>query len=159
MLQLRWLQFGAVAPIFRTHCDHCERRIWVFPHFPYMKEAMLLRNALIPYVYTSARRAYDTSISVVHPLYYKYPQVRNAYEYRDQYMFGSDIIAAPVSTPVDARTNTTQSAVWLPPGIWNEVTRAAVMTVRSGHVLSVFLTFANACCSGSQGEVTSGTKW
>ena len=35
--QLRWIQFGAVAPILRTHCDHCERRVWLFPHFPQMK--------------------------------------------------------------------------------------------------------------------------
>lgn len=45
-LLLRWIQFGAVAPILRTHCDHCERRIWLFPYFDAMRDAMRLRNAL-----------------------------------------------------------------------------------------------------------------
>ena len=30
-LYARWLQFGAISPILRTHCSHCDRRIWVYP--------------------------------------------------------------------------------------------------------------------------------
>jgi alpha-glucosidase (family GH31 glycosyl hydrolase) len=33
-------------------------------------------------------------------------------------MFGTDILAAPVVTPVDNTTNTTTKAIWLPPGNW-----------------------------------------
>ena len=32
-LLLRWLQFGAVSPLFRTHCSHCEMRPWKYPNF------------------------------------------------------------------------------------------------------------------------------
>ena len=30
-LYARWLQFGALSPIMRTHCSHCDRRIWIYP--------------------------------------------------------------------------------------------------------------------------------
>jgi alpha-glucosidase (family GH31 glycosyl hydrolase) len=49
-LLLRWIQWGAVSPVLRTHCDHCERRIWMFPLFEQMRDAMRLRSALVPYV-------------------------------------------------------------------------------------------------------------
>jgi alpha-glucosidase (family GH31 glycosyl hydrolase) len=55
----------------RTHCDACERRMWVFKSvFPYLQDAAWLRNALLPYFYTAARGAYDTGVAPVHPLYY-----------------------------------------------------------------------------------------
>ena len=79
-LLLRWIQWGAVAPILRTHCDHCERRIWLFPYFELMRDAMRLRNALGPYLYTEARRFFDTAVAPVHPLYYEAPQDATVYE-------------------------------------------------------------------------------
>ena len=63
-----------------------------------MKEAFLLRNALTPYTYTHARKAYDTGVSLVHPMYYDWPADDDAYTYGDtQYMFGDAILAAPIS--------------------------------------------------------------
>jgi len=114
---LRWLQFGAVAPIFRTHCDHCERRIWLFPHFPWMKDAMLFRNALVPYLYTAAFSHFQTGIAPIHPLYYHWPMDQNTYNYMSQYMFGSSIIASPIVQVVDADGMTTKE-VYLPEGVW-----------------------------------------
>lgn len=49
-LLLRWLQAGATLPVFRTHCDHCERRVWLFPYASLMRDALLLRAALVPYL-------------------------------------------------------------------------------------------------------------
>ena len=98
-LLLRWIQFGAVSPILRTHCDHCERRVWLFPYFLEMRDALRLRNALGPYVYTEARTFYDTGVAPVHPLYYDYPDVV-LYEppiVQAQYAFGGSIIAAPIT--------------------------------------------------------------
>ena len=55
-LYTRWLQFGAVSPIMRTHCSHCDRRIWMYndEEFGAMKAAMVFRNALVPYLYTAS---------------------------------------------------------------------------------------------------------
>ena len=106
------------SPVFRTHCDHCERRFYLFPFFEAMKDAMLLRSALVPYVYTAARQAFDTGVAPVHPLHYHWPQLSEAYEFEHQYMFGADVLAAPVATPVDNRTALASKPVWVPPGTW-----------------------------------------
>lgn len=123
---LRWIQAGVTYPIFRTHCatwgnslgQQCERRIWLFPHYEWMADAMRLRNALQPYLYSEARRAYDTGVLPTHPLYYHWPAVEEAYDYHYQYMFGSSILSAPVSSISDNSTGLANKTVWLPPGVW-----------------------------------------
>ncbi len=112
-LLLRWVQFGALSPIFRTHCMQCERRIWLFPYYEYMKDAMLLRNALVPYIYTMSRIAYDTGISLLRPMYYDNPKNFMAYQVPDQYWFGESILAAPITNAVDSTGRITWP-VWLP---------------------------------------------
>jgi alpha-glucosidase len=116
-LLVRWLQFAAVSPIWRTHCS-CDRYFWTFPYFDFMRQAFHLRNALGPYIYTSARQAYDTAVGLVHPLYYEWPEEDGAYAFRDQYMFGPDVLAAPIARPSDELTRRVAKDVWLPPGRW-----------------------------------------
>jgi len=124
-LLLRWVQFGAVAPILRTHCDHCERRIWLFPYFAEMRDAMRLRNALGPYIYTEARAFYDTGVAPVHPLYYDAPGDEALYApavVEAQYAFGSAILAAPITALSGAPNGTlgtpVRASVYLPAGAW-----------------------------------------
>lgn len=59
-----------------------------------MREAVRLRYKMFPYIYTAARRAYDTGISICRPLYYDYPEEANAYDYENEYMFGDDIFVS-----------------------------------------------------------------
>jgi alpha-glucosidase (family GH31 glycosyl hydrolase) len=74
-LYTRWVQFGAFSPILRTHTTknpESERRIWAYPE-PYsgvMRKTFQLRYALQPYIYTEARRTYDTGVAFFAPLYY-----------------------------------------------------------------------------------------
>ncbi|EDQ85239.1 uncharacterized protein MONBRDRAFT_29377 [Monosiga brevicollis MX1] len=100
-LFLRWLQFAVFAPIFRTHCRYCEQRIWTFgePWYGLMRETMLLRSMLGPYIYTQARHTYETGVGLVHPLYYEYPQDEEVYGLTAQHMFGEDVWAAPIVQP------------------------------------------------------------
>ncbi len=118
-LVLRWIQFGVFTPIFRTHATNdsrIERRIWMFPNFPDMLEAVKLRYSLFPYIYTMAREAYDTGISLCRPLYYEYPEVEEAYAYEEEYFFGSDILVAPI---VEASENgVCTKTIWFPEGNW-----------------------------------------
>ena len=120
-LLLRWVQFGALSPIMRTHCGGCERRPWMFPfHFEELRDAYRLRNALSPYIYTESRRAYDTAITLLHPVYYDAPTGHpEAYSFDHQYMFGEQILAAPISLIVGPTANCSSRAVWLPPGSWS----------------------------------------
>lgn len=135
---LRWLQFASVGAIFRTHCDHCERRIWEFPYFPQMRDAFLLRSALGPYIYTHARRAFDTGVALVHPMYYDSPAADEAYEYIGQYMFGENVVAAPIATTVDPVAGTVGQDVWLPAGTWSNWNGTQVF---AGPVLTTGLAY------------------
>lgn len=64
----RWLQGAVFTPLFKTHSGctpEIERRIWKYPdHFETMRETFRLRYRLAPYVYTAARAAYDTGVSI-----------------------------------------------------------------------------------------------
>ena len=116
-LFLRWVQFGAVAPILRTHCNHCERRIWMFPYFKEMRDAMWLRNALGPYLYTEARVFYDSGVAPVHPLYYDFPLDARLYEHdtvEAQYAFGSAVLAAPITQMAAAPNGTLHTPIVWP---------------------------------------------
>jgi len=116
---LRWLQFGAVSYSFRTHCAFCEIRIWKYPNYEDLKATFLMRNTLIPYVYTSSWSSYKNAEMLVTPLYFKWPLEKNAYQYNGtEYLFGPDLLVAPITNPVNPTTNTTQKAIWIPPGHW-----------------------------------------
>ena len=126
-LLLRWLQFGAYTPIFRTHATNdskLERRIWKYSNFTQLREAVRMRYKLFPYLYTAARETYDTGIGMNRPLYYDYPEDGNAYIYEDEYMFGNDMLVAPIYTP--QQNGKSGRTVWLPgpEEKWWDVTRA-----------------------------------
>ncbi|HEX3437781.1 MAG TPA: TIM-barrel domain-containing protein [Pseudacidobacterium sp.] len=124
-LYTRWIQFGAFSPILRTHTTKnpdSERRIWAYPE-PYssiMRNTFQLRYALQPYLYTEGRRTYDTGIAFLHPLYYDWPEADEAYSNKDEYIFGQEMIVAPVTKPVDKDSQLAQEQVWIPQGEWIE---------------------------------------
>lgn len=126
-LYTRWLQWGVFSPILRTHMTKstdAERRVWAFPE-PYsevMRDALLLRHSLMPYIYTAARETYETGVSICHPLYYDFPEAQEAYDANanGEYEFGDSLIVAPVVSPLDASSQLAQRSVWLPQGDWIE---------------------------------------
>lgn len=119
-LYTRWIQSGVFTPIFKTHSTKnstMEKRFWVFPdHFDPMREAVRLRYDLAPYIYTAARQTYDTGISMCRPLYYYYPEKDEAYDWKEEFMFGDDILATVVCQPVDEVTGLAERAMWFPEG-------------------------------------------
>ncbi len=124
-LYTRWIQFGAFSPILRTHTTKnadSERRIWAYPE-PYsgiMRSTFQLRYTMIPYIYTEARRTYDTGVAFLRPLYYDWPDADPAYIARNEYQFGKNMIIAPVTDAVDPTTQLAAESIWLPPGEWIE---------------------------------------
>ena len=124
-LYTRWVQFGAFSPILRTHTTKnpdSERRIWAYPE-PYsaiLRSAFQLRSALQPYIYTEARRTYDTGIAFFRPLYYDWPEADQAYNSKEEYLFGDQMLVAPVVAPADKTTGLAFEKVWLPAGEWIE---------------------------------------
>ena len=124
-LYTRWVQFGAFSPILRTHTTknvEAERRVWAYPE-PYssvLRQTFQLRYAMEPYTYTEARRTYDTGVAFVRPLYYDWPESSEAYTAKNEYLFGDQMIAAPVTSPADKITGLATEPVWLPKGEWIE---------------------------------------
>jgi alpha-glucosidase (family GH31 glycosyl hydrolase) len=124
-LYTRWIQFGIYSPILRTHTTKnpdSERRIWAYPE-PYsgiMRYAFHQRYAMQPYIYTEARRTYDTGVAFLRPLYYDWPEADEAYSNKDEYTFGQQMIVAPVTKPVDKQNYLAEESVWIPQGEWIE---------------------------------------
>ena len=124
-LYTRWVQFGAFSPILRTHTTKnpdAERRIWAYPE-PYssvLRSTFQLRYALLPYIYTEARRTYDTGVAFFRPLYYDYPEADAAYTSRNEYLFGEQMLVSPVVAPADKTSGLATEKVWLPKGEWIE---------------------------------------
>jgi alpha-glucosidase (family GH31 glycosyl hydrolase) len=122
-LYLRWVQFGVFSPIFRVHSTKrstLERRPWKKPEriFQASRAAMQLRHALIPYLYSMAWRAHQTGISLVTPMYYGNIKDAQAYQAKDQYFFGSELIVAPITGPALSGTTRAEKRVWFPDGKW-----------------------------------------
>lgn len=129
-LYTRWIQWGAFSPVFRTHCTKnpaIERKIWAYPedNFNAMRNAIKLRYSLFPYNYTNARFAYDSAVSIIRPMYYDYPKNDNAYAFKNQYMFGPELLVSPVTKPmqkdpVSGDALFVMQKIWLPKGEWYE---------------------------------------
>jgi alpha-D-xyloside xylohydrolase len=105
-LLIRWFQYGAFCPIFRLHGfrDSDDFRhggpneIWSFGDAVYRVAARLLRlrEAMKPYILAQMREAARSGIPPMRPLFVDFPADARAYELWDQYMFGPDLMVAPV---------------------------------------------------------------
>lgn len=122
-LAVRWLQFGVFSPINRLHSSDnlfSGKEPWNFPAFE--KEIMIrflqLRHQLVPYLYSMNRMASKEGRPLMLPMYYEYPERQESYEQKNQYYFGTELIAAPVTAPMDREAMLSEVTVWLPDGIW-----------------------------------------
>lgn len=128
-LIVRWFQYGVFCPVMRLHgsrdgADHTrniieptggDNEIWSFgeDNFQLLKELVLLRNRLIPYIKHHMDLASKHGTPVMRPMFYDYPEDAVCYETGDQYLFGSDIIFAPITVQ-----GCTARKVYLPEGKW-----------------------------------------
>lgn len=122
-LYARWVQFGALSPVLRLHSTkdaRAERRPWGYSEevLEAAKAAFLLRYQLIPYLYTMARVASESNITLCRPSYYEHPEDESAYAARYQYYLGDQLIAAPFVFPLNRVNKMASIDVWVPPGIW-----------------------------------------
>lgn len=120
----RWVQFGVFSPIMRIHSTKgafYDQRPWAFENAEItrvLRETLQFRHALIPYLYTMAWRAHRESLPLMLPMYYEHPDAEAAYHCPQQYLFGTELIAAPFVEPADLTTGLSRQVVWLPPGDW-----------------------------------------
>ncbi|MCD6546231.1 MAG: glycoside hydrolase family 31 protein, partial [Thermotogae bacterium] len=114
-LIVRWFQFGVFCPVFRLHgfrlpypkdghkCDAYEltggpNEVWSFGEEAYeiIKELLFLREKMKPYILRQMKVAHEEGIPVMRPLFFDFPEDEKAYDVEDEYMFGPDILVAPV---------------------------------------------------------------
>lgn len=115
-LNLRWFQFGAFSPLFRSHGEEPFREIWnladegteVYKSLVWYDE---LRYRLMPYTLTLAGETYHRDGSIMRGLVMDYPNDLKARDVNDEYLYGSAFLVAPV-TEFKARSR----SVYLPAG-------------------------------------------
>lgn len=119
-LNLRWFQFGALSPLFRSHGEAPKREIYeIAPEGSAMRSSMIwhseLRYRLLPYITTLAADTWFADGSIMRGLAMDFPEDRAARDTDDQYLFGKALLVAPV-TEFRARNR----KVYLPaaPGGW-----------------------------------------
>lgn len=115
-LYARWVQFGTFQPLDRLHSNHGDRLPWEYGAAADSSATafLQLREALNPYIYTLARRSYDTGLPITGGLYLQWPNQAGAYQHPSEYTFGPNMIVEPVTSPGD----TAPATVWIPPGSW-----------------------------------------
>jgi alpha-D-xyloside xylohydrolase len=125
-LNMRWFQFGAFSPIFRSHGETIPREIYEMapegsPTYAAMAAYDRLRYRLMPYIYTVAADAALRDGTIMRGLVMDFEGDRRAWGVDDEYLFGPALLAAPV-TAFHARSRD----VYLPAGtLWYDF--------RTGH--------------------------
>ncbi|HYC96112.1 MAG TPA: TIM-barrel domain-containing protein, partial [Sphingomicrobium sp.] len=118
-LNLRWFQFGAFSPLFRSHGETPKREIYeIAAKDPAMYRSMAwydrLRYRLMPYIYTLGADSHFEDGTIMRGLVMDFPADRKTWTIDDQYLFGPAFLVAPV-TEFKARSRN----VYLPAGsLW-----------------------------------------
>ena len=128
----RWFQYATFCPVMRLHgyrepripavstkggglCDSgADNEIWSYGDEVYeiCKDFIDIRVKLLPYIKSLMKTAHEKGIPPMRTMFFEFPNQEFAWQIEDQYMFGSDILVAPV---LNAKQD--NRAVWLPGGL------------------------------------------
>jgi alpha-glucosidase (family GH31 glycosyl hydrolase) len=116
----RWVQFGAMSAVLRSHSTRdvtMDRRPWLYPNWATdsMRVSFHLRDKLFPYIYSSAKQTAEKTVPLLRPLYLEYPELEQAYHQAQEYLFGDDILVAPIVSPGVGPARVSHQTVWFPP--------------------------------------------
>ena len=122
-LALRWLQLGVFSPINRLHSTKNEfngKEPWRYPQeiHSIMNDFLRLRHQMVPYLYTMNYQAWKDNMPLITPVYYQYPNSFEVYGLKNQYFFGSELMAAPITTKCIDHIARAKTNVWLPDSLW-----------------------------------------
>ncbi|MDE7326995.1 MAG: alpha-xylosidase [Lachnospiraceae bacterium] len=124
-LYVRFLQFGVFSPINRLHSSKSD----IFSKMPsaykngageIAKKFLRLRHAMLPFLYSAACGTAEKGLALIEPMYYAYPEQKEAYECGGEYLFGQQLIVAPVTEKGDA-SGMAVTEVWLPEGRFTDI--------------------------------------
>jgi alpha-glucosidase (family GH31 glycosyl hydrolase) len=137
-LFVRWFQFSTFCPLFRSHGRTWKLRLpwgWNTGEFgpievdpsrmtdvselhnaqvePICRKYLDLRYRLLPYTYSAVRAAHEKGLPLMRALWLHYPNDPKAVQVSDQYLWGGDLLIAPVT-----EKGATSRSVYLPEGTW-----------------------------------------
>lgn len=137
-LFIRWSQFGAMSPVFRTHSDHGDREPWKYSAAAkkLFRKQTRIRYSLAPYFYTLAREAHETGMPIARPLYLEYNDNDGGALWRKhQYTLGRDLLVIPADGPVDKHSKVLRKRAYFPNGNWMGLeTDEVYHGMRDGHI-------------------------
>ncbi|MFT3877079.1 MAG: glycoside hydrolase family 31 protein [Propioniciclava sp.] len=121
----RWLQLGVWSPIMRLHSSASPftgKEPWNFGAraAAVMADSLRLRHRLLPYLYTMNERAHAAGVPLVRPLYWEDQRAETVLTSTGTFLFGSELLIAPLTTPADRRTGCARVRTWLPAGTWTD---------------------------------------
>jgi len=116
-LYTRWLQLGVFYPFMRSHTTFGtdDQEPWSYGTASEIvnREAIELRYRLLPHIYNVMHETSETGLPAFRPLLLDFPSDPRTWDQDDQFMFGSDLLVAPVLRPEERARG-----VYLPAGTW-----------------------------------------
>ena len=120
-LIVRWFQYGVFCPLFRLHGvrepggmkSGGPNELWSFGDEAYgiLRELLLLRERLRPYIMQQMRVAHERGLPPMRPLFVDFPEDAATWAVEDEFMFGPDLLVAPI-----LEQGATQREVYFPAG-------------------------------------------
>jgi alpha-glucosidase (family GH31 glycosyl hydrolase) len=124
-LLARWVQFGAVSGVMRTQANGIaipakpRPQVWDPDQIANWRRYAKLRTQLYPYLVAADAEYGQTGVPIMRHLALAYPDDPRAGDRDDEFLFGPDLLAAPVIDP-DAR----ERQLYLPDGLWVDLWRS-----------------------------------
>lgn len=135
----RWLPFGMLSSHSRTH-GAPPKEPWEYNESfnDAFRLATEMRYKLMPYIYAQSKHSADNGLPMMRALFIEYPDDAGAWLVDDAYLFGSDILVAPLFESVTSRD------VYLPGGKWIDYQSGKVYNkgwhhIEAGEVPAVVL--------------------
>ena len=135
----RWLPFGFLSSHTRAHGAPPTEPWLISESFTKaFRECAEMKYKLMPYVYAQAKDCSERGLPMVRALLVEFPQDPGAWLVEDAYMFGSQILVAPLMESVNERM------VYLPKGKWidyqdGKVYEGGYQTIKAGKIPAVIL--------------------
>lgn len=131
---MRWTQFGAFSPLMRPH-GKAPRDPWYFGEAAVANYQFWawVRENLLDYIYHAAVVAHESGVSMIRSMPVAFPDEQPLAAVRDQYMFGEDLLIAPVIDEHESRT------IAFPSGQWTDLLNGK--TVEGSANLEISLPF------------------
>ena len=115
-LYMRWLPFGFLTSHTRAHGDP-PTEPWLYQNEKVQeifRKSAEMKYKLMPYVYAQAKQCTEKGLPMLRALFVEFPDDPAAWRVETEYMFGSQILVAPLMESADSRE------VYLPEGKWTD---------------------------------------